>query len=230
MARGRGTAWQAYRLYDPPLAFVTAKHPGALGKGFSLLRVNNEHVQVMAVKKAEESDEVIVRVVEMRGQAAPNLRVTFAAPIVAAREVNGQEEPVGEAAVAEGTVATALAPYEIRSFVVKLGTAAASLTPASFAPVTLQYNLATASEDGAKAASGFDSAGEALPAEMLPTQLDYNGIQFQLGPAWTGKPNAVAARAQSIDLPRNNFKWGISPGSRRGWRSKGRISCRRPRR
>jgi alpha-mannosidase len=203
--REGATAWQAYRLHDPLLAFASAKHPGGLGKSFSLLRVNNEHVQVMAVKKAEESDEVIVRVVEMKGQAAPNLRVSFAAPVVAAREVNGQEEPVGKAAVAEGALATALTPYEIRSFAVKLGTAAASLAPVSFAPVTLQYNLATTSEDGAKSASGFDSAGEALPAEMLPTQLAYNGIRFQLGPAWTGKPNAVVAHGQTVDLPTGKF-------------------------
>jgi alpha-mannosidase len=203
--RQGGTAWQAYRLNDPLLPFVGAKHPGALGRSFSLLRVNSDHVQVTAVKKAEENDEVIVRVVEMEGQAAPDLRVSFAAPLVAAREVNGQEESVGKATVTDGALATALAPYAIRSFAIKLGAAPARLTPTQSEPVTLRFDLATASDDGAKSTSGFDSVGRALPAEMLPTQLAYNGIRFQLGPAWTGKPNAVATRGQTIGLPAGKF-------------------------
>jgi alpha-mannosidase len=40
---------------------------------------------------------------------------------------------------------------------------------------------------------------------MLLTQLAYNGIRFQLGPAWTGKPNAVATRGQTIGLPAGKF-------------------------
>src|ERR1019366_277668 len=68
-----------------------------------------------------------------------------------------------------------------------------------------KYNLATASEDGAKSASRFDAAGQALPAEMLPTALVYGGIRFQLGPARTGSPNAVVARGQSVALPAGEY-------------------------
>jgi len=40
----------------------------------------------MALKKAELSDGVIVRMVEMDGRPAENVHITLAAPIVAARE------------------------------------------------------------------------------------------------------------------------------------------------
>jgi alpha-mannosidase len=40
---------------------------------------------------------------------------------------------------------------------------------------------------------------------MLPTELNYGGLRFQLGPAWTGKPNAVVARGQMIALPAGKF-------------------------
>jgi alpha-mannosidase len=203
--RAAGTDWQAYRLNDPLLAFESTKHPGVLGRSFSFLHVNSNDVRVMAVKKAEKSDEIIVRVVEMRGEPAPKVRVSFAAPIIAAREVNGQEMPRGEAAVTDGELATSLGPYEIRSFAVKLATTATKLALPNSQPVTLEYDLATASEDGAKAASGFDAAGQNLPAEMLPTELDYDGVRFELGPAWTGKPNAVVARGQTISLPAGKF-------------------------
>ena len=203
--RQGGTDWQAYRLNNPLLAFESSKHSGALGKTFSFLRVNNDHVQVTAVKKAEESDEIIVRVVEMRGEPASDVRISFAAPVNAAREVNGQEMPLGAATMTGGALGTSLTAYAIRSFSVKLGAAPTSLPPAKSEPVTLKYDLATASEDGAKSASGFDAAGQALPAEMLPTALDYGGIRFQLGPAWTGYPNALVARGQSVALPAGEY-------------------------
>jgi alpha-mannosidase len=199
------TDWQGYRLNDPLVAFESPKHSGALGKSFSFLRVNRDSVRVMAVKKAEESDEVIVRIVEMRGEAAPDVRLSFAAPVTAAREVNGQEAPLGKATVTDGALVTSLGPYGIRSFALKLAAAPAKLAAPHSQPVTLRYDLAAASDEGSKSLGGFDAAGQALPAEMLPNELAYNGIRFDLGPAWTGQPNAVVARGQTISLPAGNF-------------------------
>lgn len=203
--RKGGTDWQAYRLNDPLIAFESPKHAGAFGKSFSFLRVDSEAVRVMAVKKAEESDEVIVRVVEMRGEAQPRVRIAFAAPLTAAREVDAQEQPLGKASVADGALVTSLRPYEIRSFAVKLAAAPRRVPAPRSQPVKLDYDLAAATEDGEKSQGGFDPAGAALPAEMLPINLAYNGICFALAPAWAGRPNAVVARGQSIPLPAGNF-------------------------
>src|SRR6266567_3103140 len=68
------TDWQAYRLNQPLIAFVSPSHAGELGKSFSLLKINNDRVRIMALKKAELSDEVIVRLVEMDGKTADNVR------------------------------------------------------------------------------------------------------------------------------------------------------------
>ncbi len=65
------TDWQGYRLNDPLIAFESPKHAGALGKTFSLLRINNPRIRVMALKKAEMSDEVILRMVELDGKPRP---------------------------------------------------------------------------------------------------------------------------------------------------------------
>ncbi|HYJ46465.1 MAG TPA: glycoside hydrolase family 38 C-terminal domain-containing protein, partial [Pyrinomonadaceae bacterium] len=54
------TDWQAQRLNQPLIAFESPKHTGALGKSFSLMNVSNSRVRVLAIKKAEESDEVIL--------------------------------------------------------------------------------------------------------------------------------------------------------------------------
>jgi alpha-mannosidase len=199
------TDWQAYRLNDPLIAFESSKHAGALGKSFSILHVNSDDVRVMAVKKEEASDEVIVRVVEMRGKPQPDVRIAFAEPLSSAREVNGQEESLGKATVADGELATSLTPYEIRSFAVKLGAPPTQVPAVKSQPVQLHYDLAAATEDGEKSEGGFNAAGEALPAEMLPTDLAYNGMHFELAPAWTGRVDAVVTRGQSISLPAGDF-------------------------
>src|SRR5215467_13152121 len=59
------TDWQAYRLNQPLLAFESAKHAGALGNSFTLLHLNQSRIRVLALKRAEATDEIIVRLVEI---------------------------------------------------------------------------------------------------------------------------------------------------------------------
>jgi hypothetical protein len=84
---------------------------------------------------------------------------------------------------------------------VKLAAAATKVASVHSVPVTLRYDLATASNDGTKSEGGFDGHGNALPAEMLPAQVTFNDVAFHLAPAKTGSPNAVVAKGQTIDLP-----------------------------
>jgi alpha-mannosidase len=93
------TDWQAQRLNAPLRVFETSKHDGSLGRSFSLLKLNNSRIRVLALKRAEDSDEIIVRMVELDGKPQPDVHVSFVSPITEARAVNGQEQPVGLATV-----------------------------------------------------------------------------------------------------------------------------------
>jgi len=199
------TDWQAQRLNDPLIAFETSRHTGALGREFSLLKISNPRIRVLALKKAEQGDEIIVRLVELDGKPQPNVRVSFGAPITAAREMNGQEQPIGRAAVTGGALVTSFTAYQPRTFAVKIGTAPTRVARVHSVPVMLRYDLATASNDGTKTETGFDGKGNALPAEMLPAQITFNDVPFQLAPAKTGSPNAVVAKGQTIDLPAGRY-------------------------
>jgi alpha-mannosidase len=148
---------------------------------------------------------VILRLVEMSGQAQPNVRVTFAGALTAAREVNGQELPVGQATVANGALVTGFTANQPRTFALRLSAGANGVAPVRSQPVTLAYNLAAATNDDTKSASGFDGKGDALPAEMLPADLSFNGVTFKLGPAQTGANDAVIAKGQTINLPAGPF-------------------------
>ena len=199
------TDWQAYRLSTPMIAFHTEKHSGSLGRSFSLLTVDNPNIRVLGLKKSELSDELIVRLVELHGRAADNVKVKFAGPLEAAREVNGQELPIGPASLVDGALQTSFKPYQPRTFALKLGNAPMHEAAITSQPVTLSYDLAVASNDDTRTVGGFDTQGDAMPAEMLPAALKIDGVGFTLAPSGTGKLNAVVAKGQSITLPEGNY-------------------------
>ena len=203
--RDAQTDWEGQRMNAPLVAFETSKHDGALGKKFSLLNVSDPRVRVLAIKKAEDSDETIVRVVELDGKPRKDVKISFAAPVTAAREVNGQEQPVGEAQVNGGSLVTSLGAYQPRTFAVKLGNPPTKAAGIDSTAVVLKYDVSTASNDGQAAKGGFDGKGNALPAEMLPAEISFNDVTFKLAPAKTGTMNAMIAKGQKIALPAGNF-------------------------
>jgi alpha-mannosidase len=215
--RREQTDWQAQRLNQPLVAFESSAHAGALGKTFSLLRINSSRVRVLALKKAENGDETIVRLVELDGKPAPNVHLAFAAPIVAAREVNAQEMAIGPAPLARGELVTSFSAYQLRTFALKLGRAPGRVpvrVPAPRSrPVDLAYDISVSTFEGRPAQGCFDCLlenpagpqGKALPAEMLPPFIDHAGVRFKLGPTSGGTPNAASARGQTVKLPAGKF-------------------------
>jgi alpha-mannosidase len=203
--RAAQTDWQGQRLNDPLVGFVSAKHPGALGRQFSLVRISDPRIRIMALKRAENSDELILRMVELDGKPQPDVRVSFPAPVRSAREVNGQEQPLGPGVVKDGSLVTAFTAYQPRTFAITLDPASVHEVPVRSRPVALRYDLAAASDDGVPVAEGFDGHGNALPAEMLPSTIHFHGVDFQLGTAKTGTPDALIANGQTIALPQGDY-------------------------
>jgi alpha-mannosidase len=184
--------WQAERLNQPLIAFEATKHAGALGKTFSLLNVSTPRVRVLALKKAESTDELILRAVELDGNNVQNVKFSFAGPIASAHEVNGQEEHLGGATIDHGALVTNFTPFQPRTFAIKLAASPTKLTAPKSQAVALKYDVSTATTDGTKSSNNFS-----LPAELLPPDIAYDGIQFKIA---TGS-NAVVAKGQSISLP-----------------------------
>ena len=187
------------------LAFAATKHTGTLGKSFSLVKISNPRIRILGMKKAEESDELILRLVELDGKPQQDVHVAFASPISAAREVNGQEQPVGDAHTESGELVTSFGAYQPRTFALKLGAAPTSVTAVNSVPVPLNYDLAAATNDGGVDKAGFDGKGNSLPAEMLPQQITFNDVVFHLASAKTGSPNALVTKGQKLPLPAGNY-------------------------
>lgn len=196
------TDWQAYRLNQPLLVFISPAHPGSLGRSFSFLRLSSPRVRVLAMKKAEEGDEVILRVVEMDGKPKSSVTLQLASPIIKAREITGIERHLTELPVKAGNLVFNLRPFEIKSFALQVGPGPVRSKPSRYQTIPLPYELAVASSDGSFNQRGFDAAGRSLPAEMLPREISFGGISFRLGPS--DGLNAVVCKGQTIPLPEAN--------------------------
>ena len=129
----------AERLNQPLLAWQAPAHEGSLGKEYSLLRVEGKGgvppVSVRALKLAEESDEVVVRLQELSGRPVDGAQLRFARPVVAVREVNGAEEPPDVAGTGGFLPLISSPPPVLREGVVELSFGA-------FRPRTLAVKLA----------------------------------------------------------------------------------------
>lgn len=201
-----GTDWQGYRLNQPLLVFTGPSHPGPLGKTFSFLSFNTNRVRLLAMKKAEESSEIVLRLVEMDGRSK-SVTLNLEAPILKAREINGVEDPLRDLPLIKAGSKTksltfSLRSYEIKSLALQLEPSPLKIEPPKFRPVSLNYELAVASPDGSMKQRGFDASGRSLPSEMLAPEIDFAGIRFVLGPV--DGPNALIPRGQTISLPEGN--------------------------
>jgi len=118
-----GTVDQAERLNQPIFAYQpAAARAGKIGKTISLVRTSSDQVAVMAIKKAEKSANYIVRVRETQGASVSNAKLTFpSTTIIAASEVNGQEEPKGAATFSGSDLTFSMTRYQPKTFSVQLG-------------------------------------------------------------------------------------------------------------
>jgi alpha-mannosidase len=197
--------WQAARLNQPLRAFLPTAHSGPLGRTFSLLSLSSDQAQVVAIKKAEDSDEIVVRVKELTGRPAAGLVLRFSGAIASAREIDAQERPIRGASVKDGALMFDIRAFGLRAFALQLGGPLTRVPAVVSQPVGLPFDLDTVSSRRRRTDGAMDPDGGAYPAELFPARLQRGGVEFQLGPTADGADNALAARAQHIALPAGDF-------------------------
>src|ERR1700748_1384769 len=76
--RNQATLWQPDFLNQPLIGFQTTKHAGKLGRELSFASLNSPYVAIKAIKKAENSSEIVVRVQELTGSTRNNVELAMA--------------------------------------------------------------------------------------------------------------------------------------------------------
>ena len=116
--RAAGTLRRAAEITTPLLAAAEPVHAGPLGRTVSFASVDVPGVELTWIKRAEDSDALVLRLVEWDGRAE-TATVTLREPIGSARHANLLEDP-GESIPFTGrTFRLALRPYEIATVLVE---------------------------------------------------------------------------------------------------------------
>jgi alpha-mannosidase len=201
-----GVPWMGARLNQPLIAFEATPHDGPLGKSFSMVNCSDDRVKIIALKKAEDGERVIIRVNELTGSDVRGVQLGFAAPVLAADEVDGQEREIAPATCRDGKIVFDIQPFGLRTFSVQLSPPAAQLSPPVTQPLALNYDLDVVSSHENLAGGAFDEAGRSYPAEALPPKIVSEGIPFNVGSTADGQKNAVACQGQEIAIPAGSEK------------------------
>jgi alpha-mannosidase len=205
------TQWQAEFLNTPLIAFEVPKHAGKTGSSFSFLTINSPKIGLMALKKAEQNDYLIVRINELTGSDQTGIGLKFPAKILDAYEVNGQEQKIGEVSFTGNELNFDLSHYTIRSYAVKLASVNQILIDQSV--VDLVYDQDVMSFDDNRTDGDmcpkYDPTDhghvENYPAEMMPSDLVSEGVKFKLGSTVDLQKNAVTCKGQTLKLPSGNY-------------------------
>ena len=191
---------KAERLNQPLRAFQPSKHSGALGKSYSFVQISSPQVAVKAVKKAERSDEIIIRLQEQYGNDVNNVTVSLGTGIASARQVNGSEQNIGPVTLTDGNMVVNMTAYQPRTFALTLLPAPTSGSLPATQTVAMTYNLDAVSFDNNRSNGDF-YGGITFAAELLPTTVICKDIPFTLGSAADGSNNALTCNGQVIALP-----------------------------
>jgi alpha-mannosidase len=218
---------QAASLNQPLLAFQIKNHNGSFGSSMSFVeKMRVEYpdrstdgmirpaiftddglnlISIKAIREAENSNEIVIRLQELNETEIPTARLWFSQPALSAQELDGAEEPIGSAQIDSGALVTSFAPYQTRTFSVKLASLEKMASAPFSTPLRLPYNLDGFSSDGEANGGDYNGEGIGIPGELLPDTLTVRGATFITGPKREGQVNLVRCDGQKILLPYGEF-------------------------
>jgi len=199
-----GTQKQAACFNAPLQVFLVPPSAGPLGSEYCFARCSEEKALIRALKKAQDSDELIVRFNEGAGDSLEAVQFSLCGPcrITAAREVSGSEEPVsaaGKYTLKDGVLQFDMTACQLRSFALTVESNL-DLGGYDYAAWDLPYDTDAVSSNSARTDGALPN-GYAIPAEQFPAKIVSAGIPFTMGSAAHGENNTVTCRGQRIPLP-----------------------------
>ncbi len=110
-----GVVQQGFELNQPLLAWSTKAHTGQLPPVYAFADIDVEHVILDTVKKAEDSNALILRLYESYGQRG-KVNLSLGQTPLSAVECDMMEENEAPVEIKGNTLSFSIKPYEIRTF------------------------------------------------------------------------------------------------------------------
>lgn len=204
-AVGHATQCEARNFVMPMAAFICSKHEGAKIGELSFARLSGNAI-LRAMKKAENSDEIVIRIGEGEKKAQKNVEFSLCTEILSAREIYASEEHIDDIEIQNGKLIFDLKPYETRSFALKVKSADKKETSKA---VDFAGNIDAYSTNDAPKAS-LPVINKTIPAEMRPDTVYAGGVKFTL------TEKAILCGGQTINLPESTKKVNLLVASLNG--------------
>ena len=204
----------AAREFCAPLAaFVTDKHVGSLGSHYSFTSISDNSIIVRAIKKAENTDEIVIRVNEGCNIPHKGVKLTLGNGIISAREIYASEEHICDAKLEDGSLVFDMNPYEIKSFALKLAEPETKGKAVDSTFVKLPYNTKAFSSNNSRSGDSIYTKNFTIPAEIVPDVITSGGVDFAVS---KGRFDSLLADGQKIELDSNCNKLVILCASLNG--------------
>ena len=161
---------------QPMHTFVTEKHAGTFGREYSFVKLNNDTVRITALKKAQDSDRIVLRVTECSGRDCENVEAVFSKPIIEAYAIRGDEAEIGAYPVKDGKLCFDIKHNEIKSFALVFEKAESKADCGK--RITLNYNATGITADSGRGTATL-KGGISVPRELTPDKLLFAGVEYE---------------------------------------------------
>lgn len=191
---GHDTQCVAREFIMPMAAFICSKHPGDLGTEISFANLKGNAI-LRAMKKAENSDEIIVRIGEGEKKEQKGVELWVYGGIKSAREVYASEEHIANIDVVDGKLIFDLKPYEVRSFALTVDRLA--YKEPDHIDIHCPGNI-VAFSNNTERNGNLPIIGKSIPWEITPEEIYVDGVKFVI----SQDKKAILCGGQTLFLPK----------------------------
>lgn len=184
------TQTEARNFVMPMASFMVSKHDGEYTE-YSFGSLSGNAI-LRAMKKAENSDEIIIRIGESEKKSQKDVTFSLNCEIISAREIYASEEHISDVTLVDGKLVFDLKPYEIKSFAIKVKNAEAEKN--AYTNISLLGNF-DAFSTNAKPTGALPVINKSIPKEITPDVISSGGVDFTIS------DKAMVCGGQSLLLP-----------------------------
>lgn len=189
------TQTEARNFIMPMASFMVSKHDGEYSE-YSFGSLSGNAI-LRAMKKAENSDEIIIRIGESEKKSQKEVTFSLNCEIISAREVYASEEHISDVSLVDGKLVFDLKPYEIKSFALKVKNAENENNTLTNIPLLGNID---AFSTNAKPTGALPVINKSIPKEITPDVISSGGVDF------TVSDKAILCGGQSLLLPTDTKK------------------------
>lgn len=203
-------------------AFVTEKHSGELGKEYSLCHIDNPNIAIKAIKRAETTDEYVVRIYETSGEGEQKGILEFPFPIKDAVLADGTEKMMCHTSFEGNSLPVSVVKNGLATYKVIFDVANDATVP-EFAYMHLPFDKRCFSLNGFETEVNF-SEGFSYAMDIVPDTIVSSGVPFLTGKGTLH--NGKQCHGDTLYLPDGKYDklYILTAASKENGSSEGTIS------